>query len=216
MKFVRRSNVNEMILEFLKAEYKTERFKDFFKQEAADFYKVIENGNLKNKEENELRVEILSKYRGFRRDALLFYNFPQKIKWKIYEIEACDLNKLYFIKTPEFGVATDFSYSFDWLKRNLDKVNSDFKSEMLRGGQQLVFGKKFRPLIFLTSNMDEFMCLEGNHRLAIYSLHPDMLVGTTCILGRCSKNALIYYDLSNEKDCELLIKAHKNEITNTT
>ncbi len=100
MKFVRNSSENEMVSEFLKAEFNSKRWK----KEVSNISKVLHinlditnNPDLKDKKENSLRIKILGKLRGYKQNNSLFHDFPTKVSWKIMLLSKRDLNRVKYI-----------------------------------------------------------------------------------------------------------------------
>ena len=79
MKVVRESNENEVVLNFLTGELQSERFNIKLKKTLKDLKKteqIITKPNLNNQKENNLRKEVLGKFRGYGKNVDLFENFP--------------------------------------------------------------------------------------------------------------------------------------------
>ena len=89
MKLIRKSNEDEMILEFLKGELNSKRFNGSLDNIINDLgldSSIIFNGNIKNKKENLDRLNIMKKFRGYP-DNGLFENFPKISEWKYLELD---------------------------------------------------------------------------------------------------------------------------------
>ena len=94
MKLIRKSNEDEMILEFLKGELNSKRFNGSLDNIINDLgldSSIIFNGNIKNKKENLDRLNIMKKFRGYP-DNGLFENFPKISEWKYLELDEKALN----------------------------------------------------------------------------------------------------------------------------
>jgi len=99
MKLIRKSNEDEMILEFLKGELNSKRFNGSLDNIINDLgldSSIIFNGNIKNKKENLDRLNIMKKFRGYP-DNGLFENFPKISEWKYLELDEKDIDNIYYI-----------------------------------------------------------------------------------------------------------------------
>ena len=99
MEKLRKSNENEMILEFLKGELNSNRFNkdlnDGLKKLDLD-ENIILNGNLNDDKENKLRLRIMKIYRGYP-DEELFENFPKIDEWNLMKLSSSDIDNIYYI-----------------------------------------------------------------------------------------------------------------------
>lgn len=80
MKLIRKSNEDEMILEFLKGELNSKRFNGSLDNIINDLgldSSIIFNGNIKNKKENLDRLNIMKKFRGYPDNGLILKIFPK-------------------------------------------------------------------------------------------------------------------------------------------
>lgn len=99
MKLIRKANVDEMILEFLKGKLNSKRFNGSLDNIINDLRldsSIIFNGNIKNKKENLDRLNIMKKFRGYP-DNGLFENFPKISEWKYLELDEKDIDNIYYI-----------------------------------------------------------------------------------------------------------------------
>lgn len=96
MNIIRKSSEDEMVFEFLKAEYSSDRFSEDI--EEAMHHLSLENGvilsaDLHNAEENALRKKLLGEFRGYGQDRELFEHFPTELDWSLCSFSGDDLKK---------------------------------------------------------------------------------------------------------------------------
>ena len=84
MNILRASSEDEMILEYLKAEYRSERFSEQIEKAMEKLSldeSVILSADLNNAAENTARKSLLGEFRGYGQNRELFENFPDEIQW---------------------------------------------------------------------------------------------------------------------------------------
>ena len=57
---------------------------------------IILNGNIEDERENNDRLKIMKKFRGYQEDEL-FEWFPKKEEWKFLELNENDIDNIYYI-----------------------------------------------------------------------------------------------------------------------
>ena len=193
MKFMRKSDENEMILSFLKGELSSDRFREKLLKIISNNTSIITNGDITNKEENILRYQILQKYRGYPNKEL-FFNFPKIISWDYVELDNSDLDKIYYI---------NYDY-WNELSNNTSKPKE--AANMIREGKE-IYGvsnepfikgmkekEKFPPVILITCNREKYLIIEGHSRMTIYGLNPNKMDHTYAFIGYCSVEDMSKYD----------------------
>ena len=100
MIYIREASEDEMVALFLKTEIKSTRFRDRILA-AIDQLKakesIVTEPNLASAEENDLRREILSIFRGYGRDAEMFEGYPGDIRWVWVDLSRADLERVRYI-----------------------------------------------------------------------------------------------------------------------
>ncbi|MDE5859793.1 MAG: hypothetical protein K2H23_05345, partial [Oscillospiraceae bacterium] len=100
MNILRASSEEEMIAEFLKAEYRSERFSEQIKEtmNALSFNEsIILSADLNNDAENAARKKLLGEFRGYGLNRELFERFPTEISWSLCNFVSGDLNQIRYI-----------------------------------------------------------------------------------------------------------------------
>ena len=192
MKFIRKSDENEMILSFLKGELSSERFKEKLLKIISTNTSLITNSDIINKAENNLRYQILQKYRGYPNKEL-FFNFPKIKSWDFVELGSSDLDKIFYI---------NYDY-WNELSNNTSKPKEAAK--IIREGKE-IFGvsnepyikglekNNFPPVILITCNKEKYLIIEGHSRMTIYGLDPKKINKTYAFIGYCSVEDMAKYD----------------------
>lgn len=198
MKTIRDATEDEIILTFLNGEIHSERFSaklnETIKQIKAS-KEIIINGNLTDKNENLLRKQILSLFRGYP-DKELFDNFPAIIKWKFVQFGQEDLNKIYYI---------DYDY-WNELSKGTSKPTEAAQSiyegiEIFGVSNEPMFKAKeflrtgtFPPIIAYTCGNEKYLLLEGHKRMTVYGMLPEKFENTYGYIGYCSIQAMYKKD----------------------
>ncbi|MEW5805717.1 MAG: hypothetical protein AB1721_03290 [Patescibacteria group bacterium] len=183
MKLIGKSNEAEMIAEFLKGEYNSERFGSELKKalsaSKADT-KLISEPNLADKKENAQRKKLLGEYRGYGRNKGLFENFPDKnITWHKATFRSSELKKVKYINynywtklSDETRLATDAAKNILAGKIIFKQSNDRF----FKAAEAIKRGRSFPRLIFLSRDENSpVVVLEGHVRLTAYMLAPERI-----------------------------------------
>ena len=99
MKEIRSSSEDEMILEFLRGEYVSTRFKKNLQKVLQEWKidpNIIVNGNIHLQKQNRVRKKLLSMFRGYPNKEL-FKRYPKNIEWKYVQFDEDDIDKIYYI-----------------------------------------------------------------------------------------------------------------------
>lgn len=198
MKKIRISSENEMILEFLKGEITSVRFNEKLNNvlnELGYEKKLIVNGNLFDKEENEKRKKVLSKFRGYPNKEL-FHNFPCINKWEFVKFDEEDLDDIYYINYDYWNeLSNNTSKPKEAAKVILSgKEIYEVSNEPFLKGAKLVNNNLFPPVILITCNERKFLIIEGHSRMTIYGMKPQKFKGTYGFIGYCTKSEMNKYD----------------------
>ena len=111
MKLIRKTNEAEMILEFLKGELNSKRFNEDLNNAINELgldSSIILNGNIEDEQENNDRLKIMKKFRGYP-DEELFERFPNIEEWKFLELNESDIEALLMIDDSTF-LSSSFGY----------------------------------------------------------------------------------------------------------
>lgn len=196
MVIVRKSSENEMILEFLKAESISVRFREQLTESMECLgvtQALITEADLKDEEENEKRKKLLGHFRGYGENRELFERFPEVSEWNLCKFSGKDLEHIRYI---------DYSY-WNELSKGTGKPLSAAETigqgteifgvsneGFLRAAEYIKSGGGFPRLFFLTSDYENFVIVEGHQRMTAYALVPECFKDVEVIVGRCTAEAL--------------------------
>ena len=196
MKILRESSEDEMLLEFLKAEYSSERFSEQLTEAMERLgitEELIAEADLQNKEENAKRKNLLRAFRGYGENRELFERFPTVEEWKLCSFSEKDLVNIRYI---------DYSY---WNELSAGTHTPLFAAETIRSGiriydvsndgflhtaEYIGNGGTFPKLFFLTSDYVNFVIVEGHLRMTAYALVSECFDNVEVIVGKCSEEDL--------------------------
>lgn len=210
MKIIKETNEDEMILEFLKGEYISERFNKKL-QCAIDKINlssdIIVNGNTMSNEQNQLRKKIMKIFRGYP-DEALFKGFPKNIKWKFVQFDEVDINKMYYINYDYWNeLSNNTSKPIEAAKNVRNGIEIyNVSNQTFIDGEKILEFKKFPPIIILTCNYEKFLIIEGHSRMTVYGLNPNKFANTYGFVGFCSEKEMRYYDsrmVSSENNLQI-------------
>jgi hypothetical protein len=193
MRKIRRSSEAEMVYEFLKMEIVSERYAERIEAILSEMQvsrEVVTDGNITDDCENRVRAEILGKFRGYKKDAEIFQNFPSAADWFWAVFGKEDLEKIIYIEYSYWNEISSFTGSPVEAaktvlsgKRIFDVPNDGF----IKAARKLKNGHIFPPLIFMTDeNESRFIILEGHARMTAFCLEPEYFHDVPVLLGYCS------------------------------
>lgn len=200
MKILRASNEDEMVLSFLNGELNSERFKadllNCLKILKTNMH-IITNANLNNEKENQLRKQILAKYRGYGENSGLFENFPHVKKYSLCTFSHDDLKNIFYINYSYWNELSNHTSSPIEAAKNI-KIGKTFfdvsNNQFIKGAQLLKSGITFEPMIFLTYDYSSFIILEGHSRITIYALQPENFKNINAFVLECPKNDILKWN----------------------
>ncbi|MDE5598403.1 MAG: hypothetical protein K2J04_11285 [Lachnospiraceae bacterium] len=196
MKILRTSSEDEMISEFLKAEYHSERFVERIKkvmQELLLDESIILSADLNNTNENIARKKLLGEFRGYGLNRELFENFPGDIQWSLCKFVSDDLNNIRYIDYSYWNELSKGTHSpliaAQTIQNGIEIYNQSNvgfvkAAEFIKGG-----GKFLRPIL-LTSDLEHFVIVEGHVRITAFALTPEHFNDVECFVGKCSSDDL--------------------------
>jgi len=191
MKKIKISSENEMVYEFLKMEIESDRYEEQIEtvlNEMQISRDIITNGNIMSERENNLRAEILRRFRGWR-DEELFENFPQKIEWVWTEFGKEDISKILYIEYSYWNEISNYTGSPLEAAKYILSGKPVFNmptDHFIEASQELKNGITFPPMIFLTDESESrYIILEGHCRMTAYGLVPELFENIPVLLGYC-------------------------------
>ena len=206
MKLIRKTNEAEMILEFLKGELNSKRFNEDLNNAINELgldSSIILNGNIEDEQENNDRLKIMKKFRGYP-DEELFERFPNIEEWKFLELNESDIDNIYYI---------DYDY---WNELSNGTSKPVEAAKVIKSGKEIYevsnqpfldgveYNKtnKFPPVILITCNNEKYLIIEGHSRMTVYGFNSNKLNGTYAYVGYTTEEEMKKYDprmLSSEE-----------------
>lgn len=179
MELIGESSEDEMVAEFLKAEFTSERFGDKLKTILTRLKaspKLITAPDLTSHSENVLRKSLLGEYRGYGKNKEIFEGFPDDIRWHTAFCTAADLKRVKYIAYDYWIKLTEGSRRPVDAAKNIkggvvifDQSNQRFFDV----AEAIKKGAKFPRLIFVARDeQSPVVVLEGHVRLTAYMLVP--------------------------------------------
>lgn len=196
MNVLRTSSEEEMISEFLKAEYRSERFSEQIKKAMKKLLldeRIILSADLDNTNENIARKNLLGEFRGYGLNSELFENFPNEIQWSLCNFVSDDLNNIRYIDYSYWNELSQGTHSPLTAAQTIlngieiyDQSNAGF----VKAAEFIKTGGKFLRPILLTSDSEHFVIVEGHLRITAFALVPEHFNNIECFVGKCSSDDL--------------------------
>lgn len=187
-----------MILEFLKGELNSKRFNEDLNNAINELgldSSIILNGNIEDEQENNDRLKIMKKFRGYP-DEELFERFPNIEEWKFLELNESDIDNIYYI---------DYDY---WNELSNGTSKPVEAAKVIKSGKEIYevsnqpfldgveYNKtnKFPPVILITCNNEKYLIIEGHSRMTVYGFNSNKLNGTYAYVGYTTEEEMKKYD----------------------
>ncbi|MBD5139017.1 MAG: hypothetical protein HDT24_06895 [Ruminococcus sp.] len=196
MNVLRTSSEDEMISEFLKAEYRSERFSEQIKKVMERLLlddSIILFADLNNINENAARKRLLGEFRGYGLNRDLFENFPKEIQWSVCSFAGGDLNSIRYIDYSywnELSQGTGSPLTAAQTILNGIEIYDQSNDGFVKAAEFIKGGGKFPRPILLTSDSEHFVIVEGHLRITAFALVPEKFNNIECFVGKCSGDDL--------------------------
>ncbi len=185
-----------MICEFLKAEYSSVRFSEQLKKVICEHMvdkNIIESADLQNKDENAQRKKILEEFRGYGLNRGMFERFPIGIEWNLCDFKSHDLRKIRYINYSywnELSAGTHSPLTAADAIRSGRIIYGKNNNAFIQTAEYIKKGGTFSKMIFLTSDFQNFVIVEGHLRMTAYALTPECFDKIEVIVGKCNSEEL--------------------------
>ncbi|HSH31840.1 MAG TPA: hypothetical protein VK963_04215, partial [Candidatus Saccharimonadales bacterium] len=190
MKVIVKSNADEVVLEWLKAELNSERFSNDLQaaiKKAGQTDTIITSADLNDENENKIRQHILRQYREWLTQDLNLYS------WQWSELSQDDVRGLQYIDYSYWNELSDNTSLVGRAAQNVSKgkVVFDVPNDRFYSVAKAVEAGQPLPPIILVSNSDKEPAeiLEGHLRATGYALAKKVpyplcaVIGTSKILS---------------------------------
>ncbi len=166
-----------MVATFLLAEIDSPRFKkgveDFLEKRHLNS-DLIFKPNLNSLEENKIRNEILTSYRGYGNRLHIFTNFPKNIKWYRVELNKNEISQIKYINYDYWNEISDNTRLANAAAKNINLgkvVFGESNNNFLEAAKDFKLGKKFPEVILVGRDQENYLVvLEGHLRLTAMAL----------------------------------------------
>ena len=198
MKLIRKTNEAEMILEFLKGELNSKRFNEDLNNAINELgldSSIILNGNIEDEQENNDRLKIMKKFRGYP-DEELFERFPNIEEWKFLELNESDIDNIYYIDYDywnELSNGTSKPVEAAKVIKSGKKIY-EVSNQPFLDGVEYNKTNKFPPVILITCNNEKYLIIEGHSRMTVYGFNSNKLNGTYAYVGYTTEEEMKKYD----------------------
>ena len=185
-----------MIAEFLKAEYRSERFSEQIKKAMKKLLldeSIILSADISSTDENTARKKLLGEFRGYGLNRELFENFPNEIQWSLCSFAGCDLNSIRYIDYSYWNELSQGTHSPLKAAQTILKgieIYGQSNAGFVKAAEFIKNGGKFSRPILLTSDSEHFVIVEGHLRITAFALVPEHFNDVECFVGKCSGDDL--------------------------
>lgn len=197
MRILRQSSENEMILNYLQCEVHSDRYEEEIAGILAEMKldeKIITEGQLENEAENQVRKEILHRFRGYD-ESDMFENWPQVFEWNYAEFDNEDTRNFYYINYCYWNdISKDTGSPYEAAKTVADGVRIyDVPNDRLIATAKRLDESDFPPLFLITADYKKYLIIEGHIRMTGYAI-ADCKRPVRAIVGLVNKDELNNYD----------------------
>lgn len=196
MQYLNESSEDEMISEFLRAEYLSDRFSEQIKDAMSELLMdehIILEADIKSADENSKRKKLLGKFRGYGLNQEMFERFPTVTEWSLYSFTRDDLERIRYIDYSywnELSAGTHMPTAAAETIRKGILIYGQDNSGFLRAAEYIRSGGTFPTMFFLTSDFENFVIVEGHLRMTAYALAPECFNQVEVIVGQCNSDEL--------------------------
>lgn len=196
MNIIRASSEAEMILEYLKAEYRSERFSEQIHKAMKELSldeSIILSADLNSAEENKARKNLLGEFRGYGQNREMFERFPHEISWSICRFVSDDLSSIRYIDYDywnELSQGTKSPLVAAQTIRDGIEIYNQSNAGFVKAAEYIKCGGKFPRPIFLTADYEHFVIVEGHLRMTAFALAPECFNDIDCFVGKCNSEEL--------------------------
>lgn len=196
MNILRKSSEAEMIAEFLNAEYRSERFCEQIK-EAMDKLSLDESiilaADTSRADENTARKNLFGEFRGYGLNRELFERFPADVEWSLCSFVSGDLKNVRYIDYSYWNELSQGTRSPLTAAQTIlcgIEIYGQSSEGFLKAAEFIKGGGKFLRPIFLTSDFEHFVIVEGHLRMTAFALAPECFDNVECFVGKCDGDEL--------------------------
>lgn len=184
MEIIQHSNPDEAVLIWLKAELNSSRFSEVLLDSMNKFglsESQLNNANLDNEKENELRYNVLLDYRPWFKEEIYAMN------WSRISLDHSELLNLRYIDYSYWNEISNNSRLVGEAAKNVQRGKTAFdvsNDNYYTVAKHIANGGKLPPLILVAdSDQGPFKIVEGHVRATGMALASDKIEDISAILG---------------------------------
>jgi len=167
---------HEMVLAFLAAEIDSPDYEEYIKPLLQRLNQsrtiLIDNGDVTNATDNQVRMDLLKEYRGYSADAYLFNGFPSDVRWRRVEIRLNELERVKYGNFKDWGKLSEGSRMVVDGARNIGRLQTgeDIKDKVEAVVKKIERGHRFPELVTVQTAGDDLVLVEGHKRATAYMI----------------------------------------------
>ena len=200
MKLNSKLTEDQFVQEFLAQELNSKRFGDKIRSVLAKkglTDSIITQSDFSDKEENTLRSAILSDFRGYKRNKLIFTKYPDDVQWYEATMKKDELFKIRYVNYSYWNKLSSNTHKPSVAAENIKKgmlVYDEPNDQYLEAAQSFRDGTIFPRLILTAKEKNgPYVVLEGHLRLTAMMLAEEGIPDeTNVIAGLSDKMALVF------------------------
>lgn len=198
MRLIKPSDENEVVLTFLKGEIDSPRFGPQYRKLLMHYSSnrsIIDNGNMTNYEENQIRKELLGAVRGYGKNSYLFKDFPQNVNWERVELSDEELDSLLYANHPTWITLSAGSRLVKDGAKNVRTIRTEENAnENILAVANAIEAGAVYPALLAASDTQKVVLIEGHTRATSYYLvKPELRKGLQFLLGTSDLMDRWYY-----------------------
>ena len=177
MRFERASSEEEMVSLFLRAEIGSKRWRPRLLEILHELkcpVSLLEETSVTRKDHNELRAEVLSRFRGYGHNRDLFEDYPPNIAWHWVVLDREELGRMKYVDYSYWNLLSGGSRRpMDAVHtiRNGTEIYGVSNQASLDGLEAVRQGITFlEPILVAPDPNGDLVILEGHGRMTIYAL----------------------------------------------
>ena len=155
----------------------------------------ILNGNIEDEQENNDRLKIMKKFRGYP-DEEFFERFPNIEEWKFLELNESDIDNIYYIDYDYWNELSNGTSKPVEAAKVIKSGNEIYEvsNQPFLDGVEYNKTNKFPPVILITCNNEKYLIIEGHSRMTVYGFNSNKLNGTYAYVGYTTEEEMKKYD----------------------
>lgn len=192
---IRVASADEVEMAFLRAEVDSARWGRMYSGAIArsgeSRESLVDNGDLGNSRQNDIRRDVLGQLRGYGRNVLLFKGFPQDVSWCLIRLGPGDFSTMKYAANPPWPAMTNGTRSVTAFASTVSSGTApEDSANHIRAVAELLKGGTLFPEMILVRGTDGLpIIVEGHVRATAYVVagrteNIEAFVGASPYIGR--------------------------------